>query len=203
MEHSPSNYFLLSLSLNFLEHLNVTTFLGFSIKLSPVAGLRPLRSFFSLTQNFPKPLIKTSSPVSRARFIISSRNSAISPACFPVKPVFSAIDSTILALVRFVYSELLYIVSLNQQKASFYILSAACTPRRAEPATARSHRIQGAVAEEATWGFDAVRQSADTQRPGTRPGLLLSPLYRTMGARPRQLVTSAVRLNRVGSNNSN
>jgi hypothetical protein len=52
----------LILSLNCPEHLNVTTFLASSIISSPVAGFRPLLSRFFLTQNFPKPLTRTSSP---------------------------------------------------------------------------------------------------------------------------------------------
>jgi hypothetical protein len=40
------------------EHLKVTTRLAGNMVLWPVAGLRPRRAFFSLTQNFPKPLTK-------------------------------------------------------------------------------------------------------------------------------------------------
>jgi hypothetical protein len=60
--HSP---FELTLALKIGEHLKVTTLLDPSIKSSPVAGFLPFRSFLLLTQNFPKPLIKTSSPFSR------------------------------------------------------------------------------------------------------------------------------------------
>ena len=38
---------------------------------SPVAGFRPLRSRFSLTQNLPNPEIRTSSPDARDDLIIS------------------------------------------------------------------------------------------------------------------------------------
>ena len=64
---------LLILSLNCPEHLNVTTRLGASIILSPVAGFLPRLSRFSLTQNFPKPLIRTSSPDTRLDLISSRR----------------------------------------------------------------------------------------------------------------------------------
>jgi hypothetical protein len=61
----------LHLSRNLPEHLNVTTHLAGSIKESPVAGFLPRRSDLSQTQNFPKPLIKTSSPEARVRLMIS------------------------------------------------------------------------------------------------------------------------------------
>ena len=50
-------YCPLTLPLSLPEHVNVTTFLGSSIKSSPVAGFLPFRSFFSFTQNFPNLLI--------------------------------------------------------------------------------------------------------------------------------------------------
>jgi hypothetical protein len=68
----------LTLSLNFPEQLNVTTFLASSIKSSPVAGFLPFRSFFSLTQNLPKLEIRTSSPDARVFLMISIRISTIS-----------------------------------------------------------------------------------------------------------------------------
>ena len=49
------------------EHLKVTTLLDPSIKSSPVCGFLPLRSLLSFTQNFPNPLINTSSPFARVR----------------------------------------------------------------------------------------------------------------------------------------
>jgi hypothetical protein len=55
-------------SRSFPEHLNVTTRLAGSINSSPVAGFRPFRSFFSFTQNLPKPETRTSSPDSRDDF---------------------------------------------------------------------------------------------------------------------------------------
>ena len=58
------------LSLSFPEHLKITNLLGASIISSPVAGFRPLRFRFSLTQNLPNPLIRTSSPDSNSLLII-------------------------------------------------------------------------------------------------------------------------------------
>jgi hypothetical protein len=55
------------------EHLNVTTFPGPIIIGSPVSGFLPLRSYFSFTENFPKPLMRTSSPFSRDFFISSKK----------------------------------------------------------------------------------------------------------------------------------
>ena len=59
---------LFILSLSCPEHLNVTTFLASSIISPPVAGFLPLLSRFALTQNLPKPLMRTSSPEARAGF---------------------------------------------------------------------------------------------------------------------------------------
>ena len=56
-----------------LEHLNVTTFLGGSIIGSPVWGFLPLRAYFSCTENFPNPLMRTSSPFCRDCFISSKK----------------------------------------------------------------------------------------------------------------------------------
>ena len=53
-------YFPLIFSFNFPEHLKVTTWRGPSIKSSPVAGFRPLRSFLHFTQNLPNPETNTS-----------------------------------------------------------------------------------------------------------------------------------------------
>ncbi len=92
--------FLLTLSLNFPEHLKVTTFLASNIISSPVAGFRPLRSDFSFIQNFPKPLIRTSSPDIRVSFIIFRRVSTVSEDCFLVKLALVLISSTIWNLVR-------------------------------------------------------------------------------------------------------
>ncbi len=66
---------LLIFSLNPHEHLKVTTRLGASTMSSLVAGFRPLLSRFSLTQNFPEPLTKTSSPAANLDLIISRRAS--------------------------------------------------------------------------------------------------------------------------------
>jgi hypothetical protein len=65
-------------SRNFPEHLNVTTRLADKMASSPVAGFRPFRSFFSFTQNLPKPETRTSSPDARDDLISSRRVSVIS-----------------------------------------------------------------------------------------------------------------------------
>ena len=67
----------LILSLNLPEHLKVTTFLGASIIVSPVAGFLPFRASFCLTQSLPKLEINTSSPDSSVRLMISSRDSTM------------------------------------------------------------------------------------------------------------------------------
>jgi hypothetical protein len=55
------------------EHLKVTTLRDPKIMWLPVAGLRPLRSPLSFTQNLPNPLIKTSSPDSSVALTISTK----------------------------------------------------------------------------------------------------------------------------------
>ena len=80
-------YCPLTLSLNFPEHVNVTTFLGSSIMSSPVAGFLPFRSLFPFTQNLPKLEINTSSPDASVFLIISKRVSTISVDLFLGKPV--------------------------------------------------------------------------------------------------------------------
>jgi hypothetical protein len=75
-----------TLSRNIPEHLKVTTFLGFIIIFSPVAGFRPLRSRLSLTQNFPNPEIRTSSPDARVDLIISRIFSIVSEDFLRVNP---------------------------------------------------------------------------------------------------------------------
>ena len=72
----PGDYlFPLILSRNLPEHLKVTTLLSASIKSSPVWGFLPLRLLLSFTENFPNPVIKTSSPSSRVFLMIASRDS--------------------------------------------------------------------------------------------------------------------------------
>jgi len=93
--NKPEGYRPLILFLNVPEHLNVTTFLGASIMASPVAGFRPLRSFFSFTQNLPNPETSTSSPDARVLLMISKRVSTISDDLFLGKPVWLWTDSTI------------------------------------------------------------------------------------------------------------
>jgi len=66
---SQSRSFIFSLSL--VEHLNFTTFLALSIKSLPVAGFLPRRLLFAAIQNFPNPLMSTSSPEANAFLTIS------------------------------------------------------------------------------------------------------------------------------------
>jgi hypothetical protein len=73
-------------SLRIGEHLKVTTLLDPSIKSSPVAGFLPFRALFCLMQNFPKPLISTSSPLSRVLAIKLRRDSSISADLLLGKP---------------------------------------------------------------------------------------------------------------------
>ena len=64
-----------NLSRNKDEHLKVTTLLAPNMRSLPVAGFLPRRSFFSRTQNFPKPLIRTSSPSASVFLMISNTDS--------------------------------------------------------------------------------------------------------------------------------
>ena len=93
-------FYPFNFSLSFLEFWNVTTFLGAIIMSSPVAGFRPLRSAFFLTQNFPKPEMRTSSPFSRERLMSSSIISTVSKAFCWVYPLDSTTASTMRALIR-------------------------------------------------------------------------------------------------------
>jgi hypothetical protein len=71
--HTPQSPFPFIPARKTLEHLNVTTFLGGSIIGSPVWGFLPLRAYFSCTENFPNPLMRTSSPFCRDCFISSKK----------------------------------------------------------------------------------------------------------------------------------
>jgi hypothetical protein len=77
------------LSLNFPEHLKVTTRLGASIISSPVAGFRPLRSRLPLTQK-----------AARDDLIISRMVSTVSVDCFLVNPFRSAMALIMWTFVR-------------------------------------------------------------------------------------------------------
>jgi len=90
----------LILSLNFPEHLNVTTRLGASTISSPVAGFRPFRSRFSLTQNLPNPEFRTSSPDARVDLISSRIVSTVSVDFCRVNPFCSAMALIIWDFVR-------------------------------------------------------------------------------------------------------
>ena len=63
------------------EQLNVTTLRRSSIRSPPVTGRLPLRSLLSLTQNFPKPLMRTSSPSCNKVLMIFRRDSMSRVAC--------------------------------------------------------------------------------------------------------------------------
>ena len=117
---------VLILSLNFPEHLYVTTRLGASIISLPVAGFRPLRSDFTFTQNLPKPLIKTSSPDSRVFFMISSSVSIVSVAFFFVKPFCSATAWIISALVNVILLPLSWKVGRRDCRFSFLKFDTIC-----------------------------------------------------------------------------
>ena len=91
---------LLILPLNFLEHLNVTTLLGCSIINSSVWGFRPRLSRLSLTQNLPKPLIKTSSPDASLDLMRSRRVSISSTDWLIWYPFSLARALTMSSLVR-------------------------------------------------------------------------------------------------------
>jgi hypothetical protein len=82
------------------EHLKVTIFRAANIIGSPAGMFQTIRSFFSFTRNLPNPLIKTSSPDSRALLIISSRISIISKDRLFVYPICSATASTMSAFFR-------------------------------------------------------------------------------------------------------
>ena len=68
-------FLLLILSFKTFEVLKVTTLLPLNKAPSPVCGFRPFLDLLSLTQNLPKPLIRTSSPDSSVCLITSRRNS--------------------------------------------------------------------------------------------------------------------------------
>ena len=61
--------FILSLILG--EHLNAITLSEFKVKSSPVAGFLPLRGAFFFAENFPNPLMRTSSPFAREVLTVS------------------------------------------------------------------------------------------------------------------------------------
>jgi hypothetical protein len=81
------------LSLNLPEHLKVTTLLGARVISSPVAGFLTLRSRFSLTQNLPNPLIRTSSPDTSFDLIILMMISTVSVDFLRLNPFCSAMSS--------------------------------------------------------------------------------------------------------------
>jgi hypothetical protein len=64
------------------ELLKLTTFRAGSILSSPVAGFLSRRSCFSFTENFPNPVIRTSSPDASVDFMISINFSTDSVAFF-------------------------------------------------------------------------------------------------------------------------
>ena len=88
------------LALNFPEHLNPTTLLAPNVKFSPVAGFLPLLSLFSFTQNFPNPVIRTSSPFSSVFLMISIIDSTAWTERFFGRPSWFWIEPTRCALVK-------------------------------------------------------------------------------------------------------
>jgi hypothetical protein len=82
------------------EHLKVTTFRDRNVIRSPLAGLRPLRSRLSLTQNLPNPVIRTSSPDSRVDLTISTKDSTSSMDLSLEYPQWLRMLSIIRSLVR-------------------------------------------------------------------------------------------------------
>ncbi len=71
---SPSPFILVRRT---SERLKVTTLLGGSVIGSPVRGFLPVRPCFSFTENFPNPMMETSSPFCRDCFMSSKRASMI------------------------------------------------------------------------------------------------------------------------------
>lgn len=92
--------FPFSFCFNGREHLKVTTLLASSIISSPVNGFLPLRSFLPFTQNFPKPLIRMSSPFASVAFMISKRDPTSSKDLDLGNPSPLRIESVRWALVR-------------------------------------------------------------------------------------------------------
>ena len=92
-------FFLLSFSLKTAEHLKRTTFLASSCRGFSVCGFLPVRVFFSLTVNFPNPVIKRSSPDSRVLLMISMRESMMTMDSFFWRSEVLKIESARVALV--------------------------------------------------------------------------------------------------------
>jgi len=70
------------------EGLNNTALLASSIRSLPGSGFRPRLSPLSLTQNFPNPDRRTSSPPSRVCRAVSSRVSTTRAAFFRLSTIF-------------------------------------------------------------------------------------------------------------------
>src|SRR5262245_5070962 len=87
------------MSLSSLDTLNTGTRRGGTGTDSPVRGLRARRDFRSFTLKVPKPRISMCLPEASARDTASRNWSTVSATSFFVRPVRSAISSTISALV--------------------------------------------------------------------------------------------------------
>src|SRR6185436_6816665 len=87
------------MSFNSLETLKTGTRRGGTGTDSPVRGFRARRDFRSFTLKVPKPRISMCLPEARARDTASRNWSTVSATSFLVRPVRSAISSTISALV--------------------------------------------------------------------------------------------------------
>ena len=74
---------------------------------SPVWGFLPLLSPFSFTENFPKPLMRTSSPFSSGCLINSNRESTTLRECFLVYPTWLLMTFAMSALVSVIAGPIL------------------------------------------------------------------------------------------------
>jgi hypothetical protein len=90
------------------EHLKVTTRLLASIRSSPVPGFLPRCFPLSLTQNFPKQLIRTSSPPSRLFLIISKVVSTALADAVLDRSSRPRTDLVMVSLVRVMKADFLY-----------------------------------------------------------------------------------------------
>ena len=87
-------------SLSLEEHRKSTTRLASRTKPLPAWGFRPRLSVFSLTENLPKPVIKTCSQDSRVFFMVSRIDSISSMDWVFEQPQWLQMLSTMSALVR-------------------------------------------------------------------------------------------------------
>src|ERR1035441_3520144 len=76
-----SDYFLLTDFLSSAPGLNFATLRAAILMVAPVCGLRPLRAFLCDTENVPKPINATRSPLRRAPVMLSTAVSMAVVAC--------------------------------------------------------------------------------------------------------------------------